>query len=36
MFHCGYCGRDGHKGEFFFKKRREEKMPKEQPISWCA
>jgi hypothetical protein len=29
MFHCSYCGRDGHKGEFFFKKRREEKMAKE-------
>jgi hypothetical protein len=28
-FHCGYCGRDGHKGEFCFKKRREEKMAKE-------
>jgi hypothetical protein len=28
-FHCGYCGRDGHKGEFCFKKRREERMAKE-------
>jgi hypothetical protein len=28
-FHYGYCGRDGHKGEFCFKKRREEKMAKE-------
>jgi hypothetical protein len=23
-FHCDYCGRDGHKGEFFFKRTREE------------
>jgi hypothetical protein len=28
-FHCGYCGRDGHKDEFCFKKRREERMAKE-------
>jgi hypothetical protein len=28
-FHCGYCGRDGHKSESCFKKRREEKMAKE-------
>jgi hypothetical protein len=28
-FHCGYCGRDGHKDEFCFKKKREEKMAKE-------
>jgi hypothetical protein len=28
-FHCGYCGRDGHKGEFCFKRRREERMEKE-------
>jgi hypothetical protein len=28
-FHCGYCERDGHKDEFFFKKRREERMAKE-------
>jgi hypothetical protein len=28
-FHCGYCGRDGHKDEFCFKKRREETMAKE-------
>jgi hypothetical protein len=27
--HCDYCGRDGHKGEFFFKRKREERMPKE-------
>jgi hypothetical protein len=28
-FHCGYCGRDGHKDEFCFKKRRQERMVKE-------
>jgi outer membrane biosynthesis protein TonB len=28
-FHCGYCGRDGHKDEFCFKRRREERMAKE-------
>jgi hypothetical protein len=28
-FHCGYCGRDGHKEEFCFKRRREERMAKE-------
>jgi hypothetical protein len=28
-FHCDYCGRDGHKGEFCFKRKREEKMAKE-------
>jgi hypothetical protein len=28
-FHCGYCGRDGHKDEFCFKRKREEKMVKE-------
>jgi hypothetical protein len=28
-FHYAYCGRDGHKGEFCFKKRLEEKMAKE-------
>jgi hypothetical protein len=28
QFHCDYCGRDGHKGEFCFKKR-EERMAKE-------
>jgi hypothetical protein len=27
-FHCDYCGRDGHKGEFCFKRRREERMAK--------
>jgi hypothetical protein len=26
-FHCDYCGRDGHKGEFCFKKKCEERMP---------
>jgi outer membrane biosynthesis protein TonB len=25
-FHCDYCGRDGHKGEFCFKRKREERM----------
>jgi hypothetical protein len=29
MFHCGYCGRDGHKDEFCFKRRRKERMVKE-------
>jgi hypothetical protein len=28
-FHCGYCGRDGHKDELCFKRRREERMAKE-------
>jgi hypothetical protein len=28
-FHCGYCGRDGDKEEFCFKKKREERMSKE-------
>jgi hypothetical protein len=28
-FHCGYCGRDGHKDEFCFKRRHEERMAKE-------
>jgi hypothetical protein len=28
-FHCGYCGRDGHKDEFCFKRRCEERMAKE-------
>jgi hypothetical protein len=28
-FHCGYCGRDGHKDEFYFKRKREERMAKE-------
>jgi hypothetical protein len=28
-FHCDYCGRDSHKGEFCFKKKREERMAKE-------
>jgi hypothetical protein len=26
QFHCDYCGRVGHKGEFFFKRKREERM----------
>jgi hypothetical protein len=28
-FHCGYCGRDGRKDEFCFKRKREERMAKE-------
>jgi hypothetical protein len=28
-FHCGFCGRDGHKDEFCFKRKREERMAKE-------
>jgi hypothetical protein len=28
-FHCGYCGRDGHKDEFCFKRKREKRMAKE-------
>jgi hypothetical protein len=28
-FHCGYCGKEGHKDEFCFKKKREERMAKE-------
>jgi hypothetical protein len=28
-FHCGYCGRDGHRDEFCFKRKREERMEKE-------
>jgi hypothetical protein len=28
-FHCGYCGRDGHKDEFCFKRKLEERMAKE-------
>jgi hypothetical protein len=28
-FHCGYCGRDDHKDEFFFKKRCDKRMAKE-------
>jgi hypothetical protein len=28
-FHCGYCGKDGHKDEFCFKRKHEEKMAKE-------
>jgi hypothetical protein len=29
MFHCGYCGRDCHKDEFCFKRKRAERMAKE-------
>jgi hypothetical protein len=28
-FHSDYCGRDGDKGEFCFKRKREERMAKE-------
>jgi hypothetical protein len=28
-FHCDYYGRDGHKSEFCFKRKREERMAKE-------
>jgi hypothetical protein len=28
-FHCGYCGTDGHKDEFCFKRKGEERMAKE-------
>jgi hypothetical protein len=28
-FLCGYCGRDGHKDKFCFKRKREERMAKE-------
>jgi hypothetical protein len=28
-FHCDYCGSDGHKGEFCFKRKREERIAKE-------
>jgi hypothetical protein len=28
-FHCGYCDRDGHKDQFCFKRKREERMAKE-------
>jgi hypothetical protein len=28
-FHCGYCGKEGHKNEFCFKRKREERMAKE-------
>jgi hypothetical protein len=28
-FHCDYCGRDDHKGEFCFKRKSEERMAKE-------
>jgi hypothetical protein len=28
-FHCDFCGKDGHKREFCFKRKREERMAKE-------
>jgi hypothetical protein len=31
MFHCGYCGRDGDKDEFCFKRKREERMVRSGP-----
>jgi hypothetical protein len=35
-FHCGYCGRDGHKNEFCFKRKREEIMAKEWANRTCT
>jgi hypothetical protein len=29
-FHCGYCGKEGHKDEFCFKREHEERMAKER------
>jgi hypothetical protein len=29
-FNCGYCGKEGHKDEFCFKRKREERMAKER------
>jgi hypothetical protein len=26
QFHCDFCGKDGHKREFFFKRKREERL----------
>jgi hypothetical protein len=28
-FHCEHCGRDGHKREFCFRRRREERLARE-------
>jgi hypothetical protein len=28
-FHCDYCGKEGHKDKFCFKRKREERMAKE-------
>ena len=28
-FHCGYCGKDGHKDEFCYRRKRDERMQKE-------
>jgi hypothetical protein len=28
-FHCGYCGKEGHKDEYCFKRKHEERMAKE-------
>ena len=30
-FHCGYCGKDGHKEEYCYRKKRDERMQKEWP-----
>ena len=27
-FHCGYCGKDGHKDEFCYKRKRDERLQK--------
>jgi hypothetical protein len=42
-FHCGYCGKNGHKDEFCFRRKREERMAKEwakkdryTPLQWCT
>jgi hypothetical protein len=29
LFHCEFCGKDGHKREFFYKRKREARMAKE-------
>jgi hypothetical protein len=42
QFHCGYCGKDGHKDEFFQKevRREDDKGVDEQewvqPFPWCT
>ena len=28
-FHCGYCGKDGHKDGFCYRRKRDERMQKE-------
>jgi hypothetical protein len=32
-FHCGYCGKEGHKDEFCFKRKREERMTQEWAVT---